>query len=108
MTLRPGMYADVAVVKDAAATLAIPADAILDGGETQYVFVVHEGSHFVPRQITIGVRGDDWVEVASGLMEGNEVVTAANFLIDSESRLQAAISGMGAADTSASQPAHQH
>lgn len=108
MALRPGMYADVAVAKDASATLAVPADAVLDGGETQYVFVVHEGSHFVPRTVTLGVRGDDWVEVVSGIMEGSEVVTSANFLIDSESRLQAAISGMGKTESNEPQPAHQH
>lgn len=108
MTLRPGMYADVLVSKDASASLAVPADAILDGGETQYAFVVHDGSHFVPRLVTLGRRGDDWVEVISGLSEGDRVVTSANFLIDSESRLQAAIAGMGQTSTDTSQPAHQH
>jgi Cu(I)/Ag(I) efflux system membrane fusion protein len=108
MMLRPGMYADVAVSKDGTATLAVPADAILDGGESQYVFVVTDGSQFVPRLVTLGVRGDDWVEVISGLSAGNRVVTSANFLIDSESRLQAAISGMGQVTTDTSQPAHQH
>lgn len=108
MTLRPGMYADVSVSKDAVSTLAVPADAILDGGETQYVFVVHEGSQFVPHLVTLGVRGDDWVEVVSGLNAGDRVVTSANFLIDSESRLQAAISGMGQTARDTAQPAHQH
>ncbi len=108
MTLRPGMYTDVAVAKDGASTLAVPADAILDGGESQYVFVVTDGSQFVPRLVTLGVRGDDWVEVVSGLSAGSRVVTSANFLIDSESRLQAAISGMGQVTTDTSQPAHQH
>lgn len=108
MTLRPGMYADIAVAKDAATTLAIPADAILDGGETQYVFVVTEGNNFVPRMVGLGLRGDDWVEVVTGLKAGDRVVTSANFLIDSESRLQAAISGMGQTTTDSAQPAHQH
>jgi Cu(I)/Ag(I) efflux system membrane fusion protein len=108
MTLRPGMYADVSVSKDAAATLAVPADAILDGGETQYAFVVHDGSHFVPRMVTLGVRGNDWVEVVAGLSAGDRVVTSANFLIDSESRLQAAIAGMGQTTPEKAQPAHQH
>lgn len=108
MILRPGMYAEVAVSKDASTTLAVPADAILDGGESQYAFVVHDGSHFVPRMVTLGVRGDDWVEVLSGLTEGDRVVTSANFLIDSESRLQAAIAGMGQTATDTAQPAHRH
>ena len=114
MRLRPGMYADVSVARASAPALAVPADAILDGGETQYVFVVHDGTHFVPRLVTLGHRGDDWVEVVAGLSHGDQVVTSANFLIDSESRLQAAISGMGqtGSDTMQSaapaQPAHQH
>lgn len=108
MALRPGMYAEVALSKPASATLAVPADAILDGGEVQYIFVVHDGSQFVPRLVTIGARGDDWVEISSGVDEGQTVVTSANFLIDSESRLQAAISGMGKTESDTSQPAHQH
>lgn len=108
MALKPGMYADVALSKEAPSTLAVPADAILDGGEIQYVFVVNDGSNFVPRKVTVGRRGDDWVEILTGLNGGETVVTSANFLIDSESRLQAAISGMGATETSAAQPEHAH
>ena len=106
--LRPGMYAEVAVHNTPSSVLAIPADAVLDGGEVQYAFVVHSDNQFVPRLLTIGNRGDDWIEIVSGLSEGDTVVTSANFLIDSESRLQAAISGMGKTETNSSQPAHQH
>jgi len=108
LNLRPGMYANVAVYDAPSSVLAIPANAVLDGGQTQYAFVVHPDNQFVPRLLTVGHRGDDWIEILSGLSEGETVVTSANFLIDSESRLQAAISGMGKTGTDASQPAHQH
>lgn len=100
--LRPGMYADVSVARAGDAMLAVPADALMDGGETRYVFVVHEGTYFEPRLVSTGRRTDDWIEITGGLRSGETVVTSANFLIDSESRLQAAISGMGGA------PAESH
>jgi len=75
--------------------LTIPADALIDAGTMQYAFVVHNQTHFEPRMLKVGKRSDDRVEILSGLAEGDEVVTSANFLIDSESRLQAAISAMG-------------
>ena len=95
MKLRPGMYADVRLSGDSEPVLAMPFEALMDGGETRYAFVVHNGTHFEPRLLTIGRRSNDWVEVRSGLTAGEVVVTSANFLIDSESRLKAAISGMG-------------
>jgi RND family efflux transporter MFP subunit len=93
--LRPGMYADVEIDKGGEPVLAVPTEAVMDGGETRYAFVVHDRKHFEPRLLTLGNTTGDWVEVISGLSEGDEVVTSANFLIDSESRLKAAISGMG-------------
>ena len=95
LRLRPGMYAEIHVDHDHGNRLAVPSSAVLDGGETQYAFVVHDGTHFEPRLLNLGQRADDWVEVLEGLHEGEVVVTSANFLIDSESRLKAAITGMG-------------
>ncbi len=95
--LRPGTYASVSINDAGADRLTIPEDALLDGGETQYVFVVQNGTHFVPRRVKVGIRGDDRIEILEGVHEGETVVTSANFLIDSESRLKAAISGMGGA-----------
>ncbi len=93
--LRPGMYAEIDVDRPTIATLAIPADAVMDGGNLQYAFVVHNGTHFEPRLLKVGRHANDWIEILSGLTEGEQVVTSANFLIDSESRLKAAIAGMG-------------
>jgi Cu(I)/Ag(I) efflux system membrane fusion protein len=92
--LKPGMYAQVEVQNDDMPILSAPIEAILDGGETKYAFVVHDKIHFEPRLVTTGRMSDDYVEIISGLNQGEEVVTSANFLIDSESRLKAAVSGM--------------
>jgi Cu(I)/Ag(I) efflux system membrane fusion protein len=95
VVLRPGMYGNIQLTEGDATALIVPADAVIDAGEMQYAFVVHNQKHFEPRLLKLGRRSDNSVEVLSGLSEGDEVVTGANFLIDSESRLQAAISGMG-------------
>ncbi len=102
--LRPGMYAEVEVDRGGNKALVVPAEAVIDGGEVQYVFVVRNGKHFEPRKVTIGRSSDDWMEILSGLSSGEEVVTSANFLIDSESRLNAAITGMGAAPSMPDMP----
>jgi Cu(I)/Ag(I) efflux system membrane fusion protein len=93
--LKPGMYAEVDLAGKGEGVLAVPADAVMDGGDRQYAFVIHDGIHFEPRLLKLGRSSDDYFEVLSGLSEGEQVVTSANFLIDSESRLKAAIAGMG-------------
>jgi Cu(I)/Ag(I) efflux system membrane fusion protein len=97
LRLRPGMYAQVELLVKGPETIAVPSEAVMDGGKTQYAFVVRDRATFEPRLVTTGRRFDGWVEVLSGLDVGEEIVTSANFLIDSESRLQAAIAGMGGA-----------
>ena len=99
--LKPGMYSEVDLTGEGTGVLAVPADAVMDSGDHQYAFVVHDGTHFEPRLLRIGHRSDDYFEVLSGLTEGEQVVTSANFLIDSESRLKAAILGMGSTQTNA-------
>jgi hypothetical protein len=73
--------------------LMAPAEAVVDTGEMQYLFVAKEGGRFEPRLVKIGARRKDRVEILSGVDEGETVVTTGNFLIDSESRLRAAIAG---------------
>jgi membrane fusion protein, copper/silver efflux system len=92
--LKPGMYAEINIDNNGESTIAIPNDAVLDGGNEQYVFVVHDGRHFEPRLVKVGHSSDDYTEILSGLDSGETVVTSANFLIDSESRLKAAVAGM--------------
>jgi Cu(I)/Ag(I) efflux system membrane fusion protein len=94
--LRPGMYADVTIDLGATEGITIPADALVDTGEAQYVFVSLPGGRFEPRPVTVGARTADRVQILRGVHPGEKVVTTANFLIDSESRLRAAIQGYGA------------
>ncbi len=111
--LKPEMFANVVLHSTPRRALGIPEDAILDGGLQKLVFVVEpedpnapEGQsarRLIPRQVTTGEVGDGLAEIRAGLSEGESVATGANFLIDSESRLRAALSGMGGALTP---PAH--
>jgi membrane fusion protein, copper/silver efflux system len=91
--LRPGMYGTVYLDLPRAAGLTAPAEAVVDTGEAHYLFVAKDGGHFEPRALKIGARRKDRVEILSGVSEGETVVTTGNFLIDSESRLRAAIEG---------------
>jgi membrane fusion protein, copper/silver efflux system len=93
LTLRPGMYGDVLVELGASEALAIPEEALVDTGETQYVFVAAQGGRIEPRRVAVGPRAEGWVQIASGLSEGETVVTTGNFLVDSETRLRAALEG---------------
>jgi len=93
--LRPGMYGRVEVTGRGAPTLALPSEAVVHTGEHDYVFLVRAGGHFEPRQVEMGLREGDWVQILRGVAAGDTVVASASFLIDSESRLKAAIAGMG-------------
>ncbi|MBL8710661.1 MAG: efflux RND transporter periplasmic adaptor subunit [Rhodospirillaceae bacterium] len=93
LLLRPGMYADVAIATDAAQglVLTVPESAVLDDGARQTVLVSRGDGLFEPRAVSLGNRGDGYAEVLHGLSLGEEVVVSANFLIDAESNLQAAL-----------------
>jgi Cu(I)/Ag(I) efflux system membrane fusion protein len=93
LVLRPGMYGSVTLELPATTGLLVPADALVDTGDLRYVFVAREGGRFEPRRVKVGARAGDRIELLEGVVEGETVVTTANFLIDSESRLRAAISG---------------
>jgi len=75
--------------------LMVPSEAVVNTGEHQYVFLVRTGGHFEPRMVWTGDGDGDRVQVLKGVAEGDTVVASASFLIDSESRLKAAIAGMG-------------
>jgi multidrug efflux pump subunit AcrA (membrane-fusion protein) len=95
--LRPGMYGTVYLALPAGTGLMVPAEAVVDSGELQYLFVARAGGHFEPRRVEVGGHAGDRVEILSGVREGELVVTTGNFLIDSESRLRAAIEGQASA-----------
>lgn len=92
--LKPEMYANIELRIPLGTRLAIPRDAILESGERQVLFIHHGGGTLEWRTARLGLQAGDWVEVVEGVKEGEHVVTSANFLIDSESRLKAAVSGM--------------
>ena len=80
------------------AVLAVPESAILDSGARQAVLIDKGDGRFEPREITSGRRGAGYVEIVKGVTEGEAVVTSANFLIDAESNLKAALKGFAEAD----------
>ena len=76
--------------------VAVPDDAVIDTGARQVVLLDRGGGRFEPREVKVGVRGTGYVEVREGVDAGDRVVTAANFLIDAESNLKAALQSMSA------------
>ncbi len=94
--LKPAMFASAQIAAGKATrVLTVPASAVIDSGTRQVVLVRLAEGRFEPRTVTLGARGDDYIEVRSGIAEGEQVVTSANFLIDSESNLKAALGSMG-------------
>lgn len=91
LRLKPGMYAVVQLHVDLGEQLVVPDDAVMDTGERQYVFVAGAESSFSPRAVKVGWRGDGRAQILAGLAVGEQVATRANFLLDSESRLRAAL-----------------
>jgi len=96
--LRPGLYgsAALAAADGEPPRLAVPDSAILDSGTRQLVLVRLSEGLFEPRPVKLGRKADGYVEVLDGLALGETVVTSANFLIDAESNLKAALQGMEA------------
>jgi len=94
--LKPEMFADVTIHGSARDVLQVPDDAILESGTRNIVFVSEGEGKLVPREVVVGDHGAGVIEIREGLKEGDVVVRGANFLVDSESRLKAAISAMGA------------
>ena len=98
--LKPAMFAQVDVtVGGKAPVLTVPDSAVIDTGARRIVLVQVQEGRFEPRDVELGARGENFVEVVKGVRDGEQVVVAANFLIDAESNLKAAIGGMGAAPT---------
>ncbi len=115
--LRPGMYADVVVqgppVRNA---VVIPQSAVIRSGKRNIVFVDLGGGRFDPREVDLGVRGEgDRIQIVKGVAAGEKVVTQAQFMLDSESRIQEAIAkfrqrarSVGQDEREPPSPAHVH
>jgi Cu(I)/Ag(I) efflux system membrane fusion protein/cobalt-zinc-cadmium efflux system membrane fusion protein len=96
LALKPEMYANVLIDTAAVAdALAVPENAVLKSGKGQTVFVALGEGKFEPRAVVTGVTNDEGlVQILSGLKDGEEVVTSAQFMLDSESKLREAIEKM--------------
>jgi Cu(I)/Ag(I) efflux system membrane fusion protein/cobalt-zinc-cadmium efflux system membrane fusion protein len=90
LSLKPGMFVNVRLRSALGRQLFVPASAVLQSGVRQVVFLARGQGRFDPRQVQLGTRTDDGFAVLKGLQAGDLVATSANFLIDSESQLQAA------------------
>lgn len=87
--LRPGSYGKAIFKSAPRAALTVPREALVDTGDTQYVYVMKTNDLYEPRSVRVGVRQKDRVEILDGLSEGEPIVAAGVFLLDSESRLRA-------------------
>ncbi len=93
--LRPGMFARVVLAAgDTTPKLVVPISAIIDDGERRVVLIALGEGRFRPQPVRLGQRGREVVEVLEGVRAGERVVVSANFLIDSESQLKAALSNL--------------
>jgi Cu(I)/Ag(I) efflux system membrane fusion protein len=93
LSLKPGMFANAVInVLIGETVVAVPENAVIHSGKDNYVIIDQGGGRFLPRPVTLGTLAEDYYQVLSGVMEGETVVTSANFFIDSESQLKAAIS----------------
>jgi Cu(I)/Ag(I) efflux system membrane fusion protein len=98
LDLKPQMYANVEIRVDLGERLAVPEEAILDTGRRQVAFIAEGDGWFAPREVKTGQKAEGLVEVLEGLAEGERVVTSGNFMIDSESRLEASITAAAGDD----------
>ncbi len=92
--LKPGMYANIDLKIPLGKRLVVSKNAVLITGERAVVFIYHGDGKIEWRNVTLGVRAGDLIEVVQGIKEGDNIITSANFLIDSESQLKAAMGGM--------------
>jgi RND family efflux transporter MFP subunit len=92
--LKPDMFVDVEVPVSLPEALVVPADAVLDAGVRQTVFVDRGNGIFEPRPVQTGLRLGDQVQIVAGLTNGERIVVSGNFLLDSESRMKLAATGV--------------
>jgi Cu(I)/Ag(I) efflux system membrane fusion protein len=106
--LKPEMFGEVVLRGAGHKGLLIPLDAVLDAGASKVAFVSLGDGKFEPREVTTGITVGETVEILSGLKRGEEVVVRANFLVDSESRLKAALAHLSQKGAPAAAPAGSH
>lgn len=108
MLLKPDMYANVEIASQSELEdLIIPLSSVIQSGERSVVILDLGGGKFEPREVVTGIESNDYYTIVEGLEGGEQVVTSAQFLIDSESRLREAQMKMLSEQTSANQPAQE-
>jgi len=96
LLLKPAMYAQMELpVATKGAVVTVPVSAVIDSGTRQIVLLQKGEGRFEPREVKVGARSDANIEILDGVKDGEQVVIAANFLIDAESNLKAAVGGFG-------------
>jgi multidrug efflux pump subunit AcrA (membrane-fusion protein) len=100
--LKPEMYVNAMLQMDLGEVLTVPEEAVFRTGDKNIVFVAKSDGLFEPREVELGVKSERFQEIKSGISDGEAVVVNGNFLIDSESRLKAALEGIGSGG------GHQH
>ncbi len=93
LKLKPDMYVDVSLRLDHGRSVQVPESAVLDSGPRKVVFVYLGNGRFEPREVRAGARSHGQIQILEGVAQGEHVAVKANFLLDSESRLQALIQG---------------
>ena len=95
LVLKPQMFANIEISVSTGEKLSIPVEAVLFTGERQIVYVEKQPGTYEMRMVKLGVKGEKYVEVLSGIKKGERVVTSGNFLIDSETQLRGAAGSGG-------------
>lgn len=91
VVLKPGMYVNVRIAAPLGRHLVIPSSGVLQSGARQIAFIDRGNGYLEPREVEAGPRLDDHIVILKGLRAGERIVSSANFLVDSESQLQAAM-----------------
>ncbi len=99
LRLQPDMLVHAVLHVSLGTHVVVPEDAVLDTGTLQYVFVDRGNGYIEPRRVTVRARAEGFAAIESGLQPGERVATAANFLLDSESRLKGALAHLGAPES---------
>jgi len=105
--LKPEMYAQVEIRSDLGERLSVPESAVISTGTRDIAFVDRGEGYFEPRELKVGMRLADRFEVLDGVAEGEQVLTSGNFLVDSESKLKAALAAAGT-EKAGSTAGHTH
>ncbi len=105
LSLKPEMFTNISMSVGIGRQVLIPQDALMDTGTEQYVFIDKGDGYVQPRAVKVSAEAGEKVGIQEGLKPGERVVTGANFIVDSESRLKGAFAGMGAPSQAPAAPA---